>query len=118
MDWLVGSWQLGAARLVLLPTANGGTAALALVNDTSGMRRAVPAVTESVGGVVTFKAQVGGAWLGALLGTVPTACATTCEAEFTLKLSDQEHYTIGGPRLLVVAVAAGGAKAVAKLAED
>ncbi len=118
MDWLVGSWQLGAARLVILPTANGGLAAFALVNDADGMRRAVPAMTETVGGVVTFKATVGGTWLGALLGQVPTACATACEAEFTLKLSDQELYTIGGPRVLVVTVAAGGSKAMAKLTDD
>lgn len=118
IDWLVGSWQSGAARLVLLPTASGGTAAFALVADATGMRHAVPAVTEQAGGVVTFKAAVGGAWLASLLGKVPEVCAATCEAQFTLKLSDQELYTIGGPRLLVVEVAAGGAKAMVKLTED
>lgn len=118
LDWLWGSWQLGGARLVVLPDGKGGLLAFALVVDANAQRLAVVSAIQVEAGVLRWKASVDAGYLAGLLPKVPAACAKQCEVQFSARLSDQDQYTPLGPRLLVVEVQAGDAKAVVKWAED
>ncbi|MBI5607959.1 MAG: hypothetical protein HY902_03670, partial [Deltaproteobacteria bacterium] len=118
VEWLWGNWVLGAARLVLLPDGKGGLVAFPLVADGSGMRRAVPTVVELAGGVAKWSAKLDAVWLGGLLPKLPATCTRECDAQFSARLSDQEFYTVAGPRQLVLEVQVGDVKAVVKWNED
>ncbi len=118
VEWLWGNWVLGAARLVLLPDGKGGLVAFPLVADGSGMRRAVPTVVELAGGVAKWSAKLDAVWLGGLLPKLPASCTRECDAQFSARLSDQESYTVAGPRQLVLEVQVGDVKATVKWAED
>jgi hypothetical protein len=117
-EWLWGSWQLGGARLVMLPDGKGGLLAFALVVDANAQRVAVVSPVQVEAGVLRWQASVDSGYLSALLPKLPAACAKQCDAQFSAKLSDQDQYTPLGPRLLVVEIQAGDAKAVVKWSED
>ncbi len=118
VEWLWGSWQLGAARIVILPDGKGALVAFPLVVDGTGVRRAVPTAIDLAGGVAKWTAKLDAVWLAALLPNLPASCKGECEAHFAAKLSDQEQYTVTGPRLLVVEVEVGGSVSVVKWLED
>lgn len=118
VDWLVGSWVLQDARLVLLPDGHGGLLVFPLVFDKNEIWTAQPIQAEEIGGIFRFKMQASGAWLGALMGQIPDTCLNGCQVDFVLKASDQDHYVIGGARQLMVNLATGPAKATALMVED